>query len=207
MHTPFKTDASKTGLTLVELLVVLVILIGVAGLLTPQLTNLKVRSADGSRIEPGEVVTRETMRRIQEALMGNAQDDLGYRGHVGNLPSRLSGLFEDVDSEGPYNPATKRGWNGPYIVDTGARYETYTTTGDNFLTLPGDANGYAEDEDPVALDGWGKPIILQRVGTDFVRLVSAGPDRILQTDPDEDTPSLSDRGDDIVQFLEITDPL
>ena len=72
---------------------------------------------------------------------------------------------------------------------------------------------YQSDGDPAVLDTWGAPLVLQRptAGTDEqrdqnVRLVSAGPNGVLEADPAQLTPTdLTTRGDDLVLFLFVPD--
>ncbi|MEM1159185.1 MAG: hypothetical protein AAGH72_13130 [Verrucomicrobiota bacterium] len=191
---------SCRGLTLLELLVVLLVLIGVAGIVTLNFTDrVTVRGADGESREVGEVITLRTMQTVREALIGNSVSDPGYRGHVGGLPSTIGGLIENVDTEPLFSPANARGWNGPYIVYEGATYGDYIETGDNFENTPASIL-----DEPAILDGWGKPLLLQQPDTINARLVSAGANRILETDDSNAVDS--DRGDDIVLFLLTVDP-
>jgi len=118
---------------------------------------------------------------------------------LGSLPSRLAGLIENIDGESVFSPASARGWNGPYIVHSGAEYGDYIASGDNFPSTP--ASILTE---PAILDGWGKPILLQQPDTTNARLVSAGSNRILETD--STNPIDADRGDDIILFLLTADP-
>ncbi|MEM9283723.1 MAG: hypothetical protein AAGA96_18020 [Verrucomicrobiota bacterium] len=206
-HKPQRLLQSRDcrALTLVELLVVLVILIGIGGLATTIFSNgVTVRGADGESRESGEVITLATMRTVRDALIGTSTTDPGYRTDLGTLPTRLAGLVDNIDGEDPFQPATKRGWRGPYIVHEGARYENYieSDTSDNFDDDGG--NPYGINGDPAILDGWGKPVLLQQAGTEDARLVSAGADRTLETDPSN--PIDADRGDDIVLFLFDSDP-
>ena len=98
-----------------------------------------------------------------------------------------------------FNFSSGRGWNGPYLIDAGNRYGNFTdpSDSDNFTT------DYGSDADPAVLDGWGKPIILQEASTQNARLVSAGVDGVLETDPND---PLASRGDDLVRFLLSVDP-
>jgi len=195
---------SQAGVTLLELLIVLVILIAMAGVAITTSnssipTELKIRGADGESREAGEIITLETMRAVRDALVGTSTADPGYRGDLANLPSRLSGLFENIDGELPFDPATKRGWNGPYLHYEGARYGDFLETGDRFPTTPP-----ARLTEPAILDSWRKPLLLQQHDTRSARLVSAGPDRVLDTDATN--PVDADRGDDLVFFLLSADP-
>ncbi|MEM9446550.1 MAG: hypothetical protein AAGA18_14490 [Verrucomicrobiota bacterium] len=192
--------ACYRGLTLIELLVVLIILIGIGSILIPTLSSeVTVRGADGESREASEVVTLQTMRTIREALIGTSTTDLGYRRDLGTLPSRIGGLVENIDGELDFSPSTGRGWNGPYLQHEGIRYNAFIETGDDFPTTPA-----AIFNDPAMLDGWGKPILLQQPDTLNARLVSAGPNRILETDATD--PTDFDRGDDIIVFLLTADP-
>ncbi|MEM9399242.1 MAG: type II secretion system protein [Verrucomicrobiota bacterium] len=205
--------SDQAGLTLVELLVVMVILIGVGSIFTATFSDrVQVRGADGESREMGEVVTLDTMRTVRDALIGTPSGDPGYRGDLGKMPSRLGALIENIDTETNFSPASRRGWRGPYIVHEGLRYGDFTGT--NFPT-----NTIIPDTDPAILDGWGRALLLgQETGTGgeaFVWLVSAGPNRELETDlttADHDGDSaydydgVVDRGDDIVLFLLTSDP-
>lgn len=192
--------SARRGLTLIELLVVLVILIGVGGIVVSNISSpITVRGADGENLEAGEVVTLQSMRTVRDALVGNSTTDAGYRGDLGALPSRVSGLIVNIDGEDAFSPANARGWNGPYIVHEGATYGNYTQSGDNFPTIP-----VVILDEPAILDGWGKPLILQQSDTINARLVSAGFNRTLETD--DSNPIDADRGDDLVLFLLREDP-
>jgi len=186
------------GVTLIELLIVLVILVGIGGILATTISrDVKVRGVDGVSRDAPEVVTLATMRTVSAALVGSSLTEPGYREDLGSLPTRLGGLIENIDGEPePYDPASKRGWRGPYVADVGSRYGTYVEAGDSFPADP--------DTDPAVLDGWGKPLVLQQPGTDDARVVSAGPNRVLETDPGN--PLDIDRGDDLILFLLTTDP-
>ena len=193
-----KPKGQQLGLTLIELIVVLIILIGIGGILIPTLSNVSVRGADGISRDPNEVTTMTTMNNVRDALIGRDSTDMSYRRDLGRLPSRLSGLIQNIDDERPFIPSVARGWRGPYIVDSGTRYG-------NFITEP-NVNGFPNypSNDPAILDGFGSPLILQQFDSTDARLVSAGANRILETDPND--PIDSNRGDDVVLFLFLPDP-
>lgn len=190
----------RNGFTLIELLVVLGILGAVGSLVIATVSReMTIDDGTGRSLTASEVATFTTFDEIQKALMGDTFNS-GYFTHNLALPSRIAGLFDDIDSIGSFDFATGRGWNGPYLIETGARYgdSTEPADADNFIAA------YGDDDDAAVLDAWGKPIILQQPDTDDARLVSAGPDGLLETDPND--PVDTDRGDDLVQFLLATDP-
>jgi len=183
-----------------ELLVVLSLLAAVGGIVLMTVSDgMTVVDGSGRRVTPEVVATQATLREVEKALVGSV-GEAGYHTHNLEFPSRIAGLFFDVDSVGPFDLSSKRGWNGPYLFDSGARYREVTEPGDadNFTAA------FGADTDPAILDGWGKPIILQQPDTLNARLVSAGPNRVLETDPSD--PIDADRGDDQVLFLRASDP-
>jgi len=110
-HCSRPATGQHPGLTLVELLVVLVILIAIAGLVTTTMTNLTVKGADGEDLTPQEIATRATMREVQIALLGSPTQP-GYYTHNLKLPPRIAALIEHIDGLAPYDPVTRRGGNG-----------------------------------------------------------------------------------------------
>lgn len=195
---------ARSGLTLIELLVVLVILIAIGGVVTVLLSDgVRVRGADGEQRDAEEVVTMQTMRTVRDALIGTSADDPGYRGDMGELPSRLGMLIKNIDGEDAFDPATKRGWRGPYVLHEGVVYGDFIQGGDGF---PDNTDIADIEDDPAILDGWGKPVLLQEPDVpDYARIVSAGPNRILETDFGDPSSDM-DRGDDLVLFLLSDDP-
>ena len=178
-----------------ELLVVLIILVAVGGLMISSASNPTVRGTDGSVLTPNAVVTRATMQEVIKALVGDGADASNYYRDNFSIPNQLTSLFINVDELSAYNPVTKTGWNGPYLLDSGADYGTVTRNDDS----DGFTDLYALEDDPVVLDSWGRPLVLQESSDrNSARLVSAGPNRILEMDPDDLD---ADPGDDIVKFL------
>ncbi|MEM7600109.1 MAG: prepilin-type N-terminal cleavage/methylation domain-containing protein [Verrucomicrobiota bacterium] len=193
----FHSPDQPRGLTLMELLIVLGITAAIAGVVAVTFSGgVTVRGGDGRNFSPEEVVTLTTMRTIREALIGSSDNDLGYRQDLGELPSRMAGLIRNIDSQPSYDPTSKRGWRGPYLLHGGHRFGDYVAAGDGFPSHPTD--------DPSILDGWRKPIVLQQPTTDDARIVSAGADQVLETDATN--PVDGDRGDDLVLFLLSADP-
>ncbi len=105
------TQPFQQGVTLIELSVVLLILVALAGLTLPMFGNTG-RYAQC-------VATDTTMANIRSAIMGGSSMP-GYLSDIGTVPldagsttiSSLNALYNGVTS---FNPVTQRGWRGPYI--------------------------------------------------------------------------------------------
>lgn len=103
-----------------------------------------------------------------------------------------------------YDPVTRRGWSGPYLMSTMGTYQIAPARGFSDL--------YGQNGDPAPLDGWGNPIVLQQPvllsasvasysDLTYARLVSAGPNGILETPATVLSPTLAERGDDVILSL------
>lgn len=196
------TPYFQNGLTLLELTVVLLILIGLGGLLLPFF--------GGTSQYAQCAATETTLKEIRNAIMGSF-DRPGYFEDMAGLPQDIRGLRlqtycledETLTSEGactgggnswieqpPFNPVTRRGWNGPYLSN--AMQDAYHLN-DIVLQIPSVSGA----DDCVDID----PSYTQQ---DCARLISIGPDETLQTlltDADG-----SDRNDDQLLYLFIPDP-
>lgn len=220
-------DARRYGLTLVELIVVLTILVALGGLIIPLVSSLGDDSC--------ETATRAALRRVRDVIVGaegyastmkyvldsNGSDVIGYGSGLpwpseddisngrSNHP-QLAFLF-NIQPEGiaEYKTISRTGWRGPYIeISSAGRYSADAANG--FTAA------YGNDEDPTPLDGWGNPIVLQlpddepsdvtESELEAVRLVSAGVDGIIDTPADELTPTVAQKGDDLVMYLRMEDP-
>jgi type II secretory pathway pseudopilin PulG len=222
-------------LTLLELLIVLTILVALGTLIVPTISYLGKRSQ--------RLATRENLCRIQELIVdrylvdmeelprpvvdptsGDVLEPGSVSGNRANHP-QLRYLFVNPDmtyDSDDYNDQNKgeilsvRSWKGPYLLHTGGNFDFDDADADNFGVI------YGEPGDPVILDAWGHPIVLQqptetpagytdpddilRIQKMHVRLVSAGPDGELDTPPEALRPDDTSvagvgRDDDLVVFL------
>jgi prepilin-type N-terminal cleavage/methylation domain-containing protein len=184
----------QRGMTLLELSVVLLILIALAGLAVPYVYGTG-RTAMCQ-------ATDATMQSVKEAIMGGAAGVGYYADMLGRYPQDLAGLspnsppnyslhylFSDKNAAGTrvhqtFNANTGVGWRGPYLMSgatlSGSTGKNFSHANYTFLT----------DGDTVVNDGWGRPLVLQvpnqatcdnltgKTGTEngeCARLVSAGP--------------------------------
>lgn len=216
--------ASRTihpaGLTLFELLAVLGILLVLGTLVVPVVSNRIGQSCDD--------VTRQSLLRLRDVIVGTYHDDLDGLPRPGgpalsagradhpqlaylflNPETHLDGNSLTRDYDTTFDPVSRRGWRGPYLLSNGSGFAYLVDAQRGFGTR------YGEDGDPAVLDGWGNPIVLQEpvdpAATEFdrtrhARLVSAGPDGVLDTPPDVLLPSDTQRGDDLVLFFWIAEP-
>lgn len=184
----------SAGLTLIELLVVLMVLIAVAGIVIPNVTDLRF-GFDGDRKTASQIATEKTLMEVRAAILG-AEDKKGLWRDLGereaDLPQKIAELFVPrVGWSTDFDPNTRLGWRGPYVMDSGARH--------------GVNNIYGNANDPAILDGWGRSIVIQSPTALTIRLVSAGADGILDTPPATAMPTLAACGDDLVLFLRTAD--
>jgi len=111
----------KSGFTLIELMIIIVVLGIVAAVAIPKI---------GSLIGSSKVTaTKSEMAEIKMAIVGSPQNVSGgkyvvrgFMGDVGHVPSSLHDLVTKPDSIQAYNRISERGWNGPYIDSTGGEY-------------------------------------------------------------------------------------
>ena len=193
-----------------ELLVVLTILASLATVVASQL--------NGRAGTAKETITRATLGNLRTAIVDNYRADqfetLPYPvDATRNQHPQLTYLYVNpltfVTGGVPgtivwtYDPITHRGWSGPY-VNNPCQYAVNVTRGFT-------AN-YGETGDPTPLDGWGNPIVLQQplvIGSiasptslQYARLVSAGPNGVLDTPPTTFLPTDLEMNDDLVLSLQ-----
>lgn len=180
----------KVGLTLLELIVVLVILAALAGLAIP----LVSQSLDDSKIK----VSQGSLSAIRNATMSYWRDTKFEPNTATTANGALLQRFqmrwlffnpfvENGENNTPsFDARSARGWNGPYIVEKTGRYKVDAVR--NFTTAYGSGDGESPSSDPTILDGWQRPIVIQVVDTSVrvldVRIVSAGPDGVIDTPAD-----------------------
>ncbi len=122
----------QQGLTLIELTVVLLILIALAGVAIPFFS--------GTHRMASCQATDATLQAVKEALMGGASGLGFYSDFLGQFPERSNGantefnlhfLFSRQDVEQAaasaeynlYNPKTAVGWRGPYLINGGGHID------------------------------------------------------------------------------------
>ena len=202
---------SDRGVTLLELLVVLVILTATALIVIPTLT-VHVETPLQAESTPNEVVTAQIMTAVRDAMVGEdgVLENLAFQPPA--LPRQIADLVEveppeNLQQEAPelakHDPRIGIGWQGPYFL----------------------ANGRNKEGRPSILDAWGNELALQ-VDFDqngqvdqqeslYIRVVSPGPNGRLETpvDPNSMKPgrdesrelTLDKCGDDLVFFLRVPD--
>ena len=213
----------RRGFSLFEMLTSLVILAALAGIVLPQLGGV-TGSARAT-------VTNANLQLLREAIMDSYWGDMeGYphpsaaaiAGGRADHP-QLRYLFVNPNTEDEtidYDPVTRLGWRGIYVQHSHGSYQVIA--GNGFTAV------YGENDDPAIVDGWNNPIVIQKptVTTKilpveieaeqllYTRLVSAGPDGVIDTPatklfPGDGTNPLdltgADRGDDFVLFLRVAD--
>jgi type II secretory pathway pseudopilin PulG len=210
------------GMTLLELTVVLLVLIALAGVVIPYTADEGGRTAC--------IATDATLANVRDAILGGTAG-VGYLSDLGAYPdSPLNDLFTQPAGAFPFNPTTGRGWRGPYVQGGAAAdnmlghlSNRFTDASQSYVATPV-ASGQSVVPDsflsPACASGDCRSPILLQVPTggtlcgqttavanpsDYVRLVSAGPDGVLDT-------ALNDahacaRNDDRVLFLRMADPV
>lgn len=233
----------RHGFSLLEMILVVTILALVVTLISPSLLT--------TRNTAEQITAQASMKAIREAIVGS-EGRPGYLEDMRRVPGfsfaslRLGDLLAPLTDAAqiPFDPASGRGWRGPYIRNVASvrnthldrmgmfpsagdrRFEedlTFLDRGFFVAAHPAAYSPYALPGDPALADPWGNPLILQmpnetafsRPVTEeerfrYARIVSAGPDGILQSPPDVlagrgAEEALSLRGDDLVLFLNRAD--
>jgi len=204
--------ADRSGLTLLELMVVLLILIATALIIFPSFSNIEIVTPAGDSQSPVKIATQATLNTVREAIAGEdgVIETLSHKSNA--LPRKINDLVQEAAPEHmsesapelqEYDPVNNIGWHGPYITPTGRN-----ATGE-----------------PTIVDGWGNELELQidfdengtvdQTESKYIRVVSAGPNGEIDTPADisnmkpgkDETNelTLSECGDDLVLFLRFPD--
>lgn len=215
-----KSRRAEAGLTVLEMVVVLAILVATTGLLVYNIAPEGMRfGGAGAGRNPAEIATITTMRTLREAIVGDGShqgywDDLGHNAEYFPAKDRFRYLFsvpDNIPSEyqslQKFSPSRKLGWRGPYFQGTGATFPL-VDSGNGFTSayLPtGGTNTY-----PTLVDGWGNPLVIQGPFPNTAwtvsqvkraRIVSAGPNGRLETSTDPSTYDTPEESDDILLYI------
>lgn len=188
----------NSRLTLIELIVTILILVGLSSVLIPLFGN----TVKETRSRASQV----SLYKIRDAVMGTAETP-GYFQDIGSLPTDLGDLYVVPSSLSAnlqsYDPVTKTGWRGPYLESINAgRYEA--------------DNDYGQLDDLFPVDASRNAIVLQipTSGADAAenqlnaRLVAPGPNGVIDCPQNLLTPAdltAASRVDDEVLFLQVFD--
>jgi len=182
-------DIFEKGMTLIELTVVLLILVALAGLAIPYVGSTNRMALCQA--------TDASMQAVKTAIMGGGANSGFYMDLLGEYPRdrfdangynlaylfvRDNGLDDDGDGVGTdfdgvfdpdeewreFNPKTAVGWRGPYLM-SGGRVPAGLNNSFADIYDPADAftNTFTMHVDITAdvgshvMDAWGRPIILQ----------------------------------------------
>lgn len=211
-QTAHRVIADRRGLTLLELVVVLLILIATALILVPSFSNIEIVTPAGDAQSPVKIATQATLNTVRDAIAGEdgVIETLSHKSNA--LPRKINDLVQEeapahITESAPelqqYDPVNNIGWHGPYINPTGRN-----ATGE-----------------PTIVDGWGNELELQidfdengtvdQTESRYIRVVSAGPNGQIETPADImnmkpgkdelNELTLSECGDDLVLFLRFPD--
>jgi type II secretory pathway pseudopilin PulG len=195
---------TQSGVTLIELTVVLLILIALAGLVVPYMGGTSSKALCDA--------TDLSMQNIKKAIMGGGSGAAFYLDTLGYYPKNtkatiVDGMATDFSLKylltkpngwANYDSETSVGWRGPYLVANA------TLTPESVLALAPNLKsaesiyGHAADtytvasgtpyvhqafanKDSVINDAWGRPIIIQVPTVKDCKINILG---LLSTDPD-----------------------
>ncbi|OQK17204.1 hypothetical protein AU255_04745 [Methyloprofundus sedimenti] len=144
----------QQGMTLIELTVVLLVLVALAGLIIPYFSGTSRKATCD--------VTDVSMTNIKRAIMERYYlDTLGkYPASKGGSDFSLYYLF-DAGGWAAFDPDTQIGWRGPYLMN-GITLASEAALATNLTSAAGTFVHRAfADGDSVVLDAWGRPIVIQ----------------------------------------------
>lgn len=180
----------QSGVTLIELTVVLLVLVALAGVAIPYLHGTGSAAMCKATDVTMQNVKKVIMERYYLDTLGKFPQDL--QGLTTAIPDyNLHYLFSDSNipvppattparTHKPFDPATQTGWRtGGYLqggitLTSGQNYSAENLDISFTDTTKGFVNSPLINGDIIILDGWGRPIIIQVDSNNIARLVSAG---------------------------------
>jgi len=151
----------QKGMTLIELTVVLLILVALAGLTIPYVSGTSRKALCDA--------TDVSMMNIKQVIMQRYYlDTLGrFPSNSSNANYSLHYLF-NAGSRSPFDPDSQVGWRGPYLqggITLDATDISSLDASFNNNTTYMNKEFVADDNDIAVLDAWGRPFVLQVVDT------------------------------------------
>lgn len=201
MKKPQAALRRSAGFTMIELMSVLSIMVVAAAVI---IAKSEV-TVDKAKVD----ATRVSLMNLRDACTGTPEHP-GFLTDCGETPRQIVDLFRYPPClpSGAfipyYDPRTRYGWNGPYLLRETGRFPNNFTNG----YTP----AYGTPNDPGILDAWGRAVIIQhpagnwslKTSEQYCRLISAGPDGVINTSITQLSPDINNRshvGDDIVVYL------
>lgn len=182
---PQEAVSRRRGLTLLELVITLVILLALSTMVIPVLSWIGQRSQ--------AVATQDNLVRLREVLVNRYYPDMGElprpRAELtsGGAATRLNHpqlvyLFVNPDKHedalgtvNDFDVATNmlagRRWQGPYVTHSGSEYfvtdsDADLAAGTNYTARYGAGDAVTRVGDPTVIDAWGNPIVVQEPDAD-----------------------------------------
>ncbi len=209
------------GLTLVELVVVLTILVALGGLVIPRLMATTEVARETATLASAVEIRDAVLRFWSDCKYAYPSKDLHPDVNANDQRIQLGHLLELPSTFPVFNPNLRLGWNGPYLQSDGRLYSIDDGSGftsaygdasqpavrDTFANQDYDLDGVVESGLPFViqeptLSNLGLSSLVHEIGEQReVRVVSAGPNGILEIEESrfaselESNPAL--KGDDI----------
>ena len=164
----------QTGVTLIELTVVLLILIALAGITLPYVSG----TSSSGLCNATDITMQNTKKAVME---GFYIDTLGnFPADKGSTNYNLTYLFEKGSWE-PYDPSSRIGWKGPYLTAGRILDDTNFPSSGGFTSPTYVNDVLIKDTHFAVFDAWNRPLIIQENAINGFRLLSAGENGILET--------------------------